>query len=296
MNNAEIKVAVCQIEPIYLDILRTVEKINYYIGEAGKQKVKLLVFPELILSGYPNWINLNDPNFIKDSMKHWNKYLSASISIKDKLLNDICFCAKENGVNVILGFIEKDELFNNVIYNSSLYINHEGIICGRHRKLTPVKNELLFFKKRNKEDLKVYESNIGRLGIGICAEHFNALYKYSLALQGESIHCALWVNHEKLKHVVDCTAKAISIENGVFTLISCQVTDKSSHDTKCEIDFIGGSGIISPWGEYLVGPVYYEEILLCAEINYNQASNISAIYKTMGRDNREDIFNLRIKE
>jgi len=293
MSHTDKCVAVAQIEPSYLDPQKTIKKMISYILAAGSKGAKLIVFPELVIAGYPNWINLNNPREQKTSYSHWQKYLAASLSIDNPYLASLMDAAKKNNITIVFGLSEKDSLHNNVIYNSSIIINSFGELLGTHRKLTPVKNELLFFRKGDKADIKIFHTSIGKIGIGICAEHFNPLYRHSLGVLGEEIHCALWVNHSKLRHAVDASARITSIENGVFTLVSCQVTTEHSKEEKCEIDFIGGSGIISPWGEYLVGPVYNEETVLYANIDNNLSTNTSATYSTFGRDNLDHLLQLK---
>jgi nitrilase len=294
MSDSIIKVAVVQMAPIYLNRHKTIEKIIDFIQQAKEKKSQLVVFPELCLSGYPNWINLNNPKLVKEDIIYWQEYINSGISINSTEMQKICTAIKKENIIVVLGIIERDEIHSDVIYNTAVVINSNGELIGVHRKLVPVKNELLFFKKGSINDVKIYGTNVGKIGIGICAEHFNPLYKHSLSELGEQIHCSLWVNHNKLKHVVDATSKAISIENGVFTIVACQVDGLPSSEKKCEIPFIGGSCIISPWGEYIVEPVYNQEIILNGIIDLNDITKVAATFKGSGRDNRNDIFSLSI--
>lgn len=51
-----IKVAAAQLTPVFLNKEKTVAKACKAILEAGKKGAKLIVFPEVFISGYPDWV------------------------------------------------------------------------------------------------------------------------------------------------------------------------------------------------------------------------------------------------
>ena len=51
-----IRVAVTQVEPVYLDLAASIEKAVALIKEAAEHGAKLIAFPECWLPGYPAWI------------------------------------------------------------------------------------------------------------------------------------------------------------------------------------------------------------------------------------------------
>ena len=61
MKSNQLKVALAQISPIWLNKVKTLEKIKKYITKAGEQECELVVFGEAILPGYPFWISLPTP-------------------------------------------------------------------------------------------------------------------------------------------------------------------------------------------------------------------------------------------
>jgi nitrilase len=51
-----VKVAVTQHEPVWLDLVATVDKTCQLIEEAASTGANLVVFPEVWVPGYPAWI------------------------------------------------------------------------------------------------------------------------------------------------------------------------------------------------------------------------------------------------
>ena len=50
------KVAAVQIAPVFMDRERTLEKALRYLDEAAAAGAKLVVFPEVLIPGYPDWV------------------------------------------------------------------------------------------------------------------------------------------------------------------------------------------------------------------------------------------------
>jgi hypothetical protein len=61
-------------------------------------------------------------------------------------------------------------------------------------------------------------------------------------------------------------------------------------------DFPGGSGIISPRGEYIAGPVYDHEDIVYAEIDTNLILRAKVAIDSTGHFSRPDILELKIHE
>lgn len=55
-NSQQLRVAVTQAEPVWLDMKATVEKTCALIVEAAENSAELVTFPECWIPGYPAWI------------------------------------------------------------------------------------------------------------------------------------------------------------------------------------------------------------------------------------------------
>jgi predicted amidohydrolase len=56
MQSPTVRVAITQLEPEWLDLQRSVDKVCRYIAEAAQNGAKLVTFPECFVPGYPAWI------------------------------------------------------------------------------------------------------------------------------------------------------------------------------------------------------------------------------------------------
>ena len=138
------KVALAQIAPVFLNKEATVDKACNVIAEAGKNGAELIVFPEAFVSGYPDWVWLV-PNH-KGAMLNelYRELVENAVSVPDKRTDQLCKAAKDSGVNVVMGMHERNtEKSNSSLYNSLLFIDSEGLILGKHRKLIPTGGERL---------------------------------------------------------------------------------------------------------------------------------------------------------
>lgn len=54
----QLKIAIAQIAPVWLNKAQTIQKIEDYTAQAGSQGCELLVFGEGLLPGYPFWLSL----------------------------------------------------------------------------------------------------------------------------------------------------------------------------------------------------------------------------------------------
>ncbi len=286
--NGKIKVAAVQIAPVYLNSLETTHKMCEFLEKAADNGAKLVVFPELMISMYPTY----------DSPEYRELYNEAAIKIPGPEINALCKIAKNRKMHVITGLIERDNYNKELIYNSSSIIDDKGTIIGLHRKIVLPGIEKTYFKDGDIKDVRVFNTKFGKIGIAMCYEHLNPLYRKSLYILGEQIHCALWVNTKTTKHVVDSTARVTAIEGVVFVIIAAQVTPKRDKPGRKRIrgipphllPFIGGSGILNPNGEYIAGPVYGKEKIIYSEINLKKWQTYKSVINP-----RDDLFSLLIK-
>src|SRR3989339_536910 len=98
------KIAIAQINPVIGDFEYNLNRIKHYAGKAISSSCDLVVFSELVVSGYPPRDLLEKKDFIEKNLE--------SLSI---LINEI------KGIGVICGFVDKNpndegkRLFNSAV-------------------------------------------------------------------------------------------------------------------------------------------------------------------------------------
>ena len=196
-----IKVGLAQIAPIWCDREATTEKITRYIADAATKGCGLVVFGEGTLPGYPFWLSTsNGSNFNNPVQKEiFAHYAQAAVVIERGDLDSVCATAKEHGIAVYLGIIERpmdraDTVFTVASFTSTM--KERSARCTES------------FVRRMKNDW------CGRLGMetdslphplppftvgGLnCWENWMPLARTALQAQGENLHVAVWPGAKKL--------------------------------------------------------------------------------------------------
>ena len=266
------------------------------IQEAASNHARVVVFPELWLQGYPYWATNRVQS---NAFQQWRACcFNAAIDVNGPEIARIVKAAEKNRCNVVMSAHERA---GGTLYNSQIFISSEGNILGCHRKLMPTQTERLVHGMGDGSDLNVYDSTVGRLGGLLCYEHQMALARYALCTMGIQLHAAAWPGHEFLDPVIDASMRHFAFENGCFVVSARELMNPEHVATGMPDDLgderswhaHGGSAIISPMGEYLAGPVFDEETIICAEIDYRQISFSKWWVDGAGHYARPDVFQLQ---
>ena len=164
-----IKVAAVQMicEPGKVDYnLAHAEKL---VCEAAEKGAKLVLLPELMPSGY------------MATEEIWG----SAETINGKSVKWLLNTAKRFGISLGFSFLEAE---GEDFYNSFVLSGPEGRLLGRVRKHPPASIEAYFYKAGS--DSHVIETELGRMGVGICYE--NLLYDQMCFLHRENVDLVLW--------------------------------------------------------------------------------------------------------
>ena len=86
------------------------------------------------------------------------------MSIPDNSTDRLCKAAKSANINVVMGMNERNsETSNSSLYNTILFIDDNGEILGKHRKLMPTNCERLIWAQGNGSTLKSYDTSLENL-------------------------------------------------------------------------------------------------------------------------------------
>lgn len=292
------KAAAVQAAPVFLDREATVEKGCRLIEEAAGNGAQLIVFPETWIPTYPYW--RQEPDITLSEV--FLQLFKNSVEIPSPATESLCQAARRAGAYVVMGLNERDPEYKGSLYNTLLFIDREGHIMGRHRKLVPTLLERMVWGRGDGSDLRVFDTDIGRLGGLICFEHHMPLSKYALFAKGEQVHAAVWPAQTFINRVIDAACRQYAYEGQTFVIVACgyitkdMVPDSFPFKERTSWAVNGGSAIISPLGEYLAGPVYDEETILYADIDLDMVVRAKRWVDVVGHYARPDVATLLLNE
>jgi len=298
------KVAAAQLSPVFLDKDKTVKKTCNAILEASKKGAKLIVFPEAFISGYPDWVWLIPNSKGADLNDLYLKLVENAVSIPDEATKQLCKAAKTAGINVVIGMHERNsETSNTSLFNSLLFIDDQGKILGKHRKLIPTGGERLIWARGDGSSLQSYNTSIGKIAGLICWENLMPLARNVIYESGTQILAApTWDKSPNWIQSMQHTAR----EGGLFVISSCMAIHMNDIPDTYEFKKlypegrtwinVGNSCIIGPNGKLLAGPLEGKEGILYADINLQDIIKAKRMFDVVGHYSRPDIFDFSLRD
>lgn len=304
MNDNMVKVAAAQVAPHFLNREKTVAKACDLISEAGKNGAKLIVFPEAFISGYPDWVWVV-PNGNSDMLDElYRELVENAVTIPDQSTQQLCQAAVDAGVYVAIPVHERNsEASGATLFNTILYIDDQGTVIGKHRKLIPTGGERLIWGQGNGSTLPVFDTPFGKLGGLLCWENYMPLARQAMYLGGAHIYLTpTWDSSESWL----MSMRHIAKEGGMFVINVCQafrmdgIPDhyefKSLYSGDREWINVGNSCIINPYGEFIAGPLKNKEEILYADIDLGLITKAKRMFDVTGHYARPDVFKYQINK
>lgn len=267
----KIKLGIVQFKPLLGEVDKNFKLHLRYLLRAKKEKVDLLLFPELSLTGY----------HIKDLT------LKAAMPPDDPALKRLARGA--GPVSLLVGFVEESQDFK--YYNSAAYIE-SGKVVFCHRKLYlptyGMFDEGRYFARGG--ELKALDTKFGRIGVLICEDAWHSFCPQILAIDGA------WL----LINTANATARGVSREpfdsaqtwelmNRFYArLHCCYVAFVNRCGLEDGVSFWGGSEVIAPDGEVVAKSPYLKEDFLVATIDTEEVRG-ARFSSPLLRDERLDL-------
>lgn len=271
-----IKIGLAQINPTLGNVGRNLEIFEDYVERALQEKVDLLIFPELALTGY----------FLRDIVPE------VALQEDSPVLKKLRTMSRE--MAIITGFVEEspDHLF----YNAGIYLE-EGQVRHIHRKVYlptyGMFDEQRYFARGGK--IRAFDTRLGRLGLLICEDvwHFSTAY---VAFQ-DGADFLINLGSSPSRGLEGNGKLAISdtwetLNKSCARLFSQFVFFVNRVGYEDGVNFWGGSEILDPEGRRVVKGPYFEEALVVGEIDTGDLRR-TRIATTLLRDEDMD---LTIKE
>jgi nitrilase len=298
------KVAAAHAAPVFMDKAATLKKVVRLIEQAKAEDVKLLVFPETFVPGYPYWIECYPPLKQVGALA---KYAEESVVVEPNgedvaAIQDAC---RRTGVAINLGISER-MAGGYTLFNSQVIIDSDGTILGVHRKLQPTYVERLVWAQGGGSTLKNWPLSLGwNLGGLACWEHTMNGARQALIAQGQHIHAGAWPALSTMagfEAVADAQIEALmkthALTAQVFVITASNYVDDTCLDwmkeNLGEQDLVkaggGWSSVLHPFCAYLAGPhTGGEEKLVAGEVDFSQLGAVKVWIDSAGHYQRPEI-------
>ncbi|MCJ7739144.1 MAG: carbon-nitrogen hydrolase family protein [Anaerolineae bacterium] len=222
---SEISVATVQMQPEMAKMEDNLTKMSDIMTRvATEQPVDLIVFPELITTGYEM-----GPRFPEVAQR-----------IPGPTVNLIARRADELGVHVAFGMVSKDKV-ESIVYNTAVLIGPDGDLVGSYNKVHLRGEEQIAFRAGYK--LPVFETGLGLIGVMVGWDLAFPEVARSMVLDGAEllVVCANWEEPNSEEWRVYIQSRAL--ENSVFVVAANRVGEEPSYT------FFGQSAIVGPRGK-----------------------------------------------
>ncbi|MBU4342503.1 MAG: NAD+ synthase [Candidatus Omnitrophica bacterium] len=257
-----VRVAISQINPTVGDLKGNTDKILFCLKQAVKKDCDLVVFPELVITGYPPEDLLLKPHFIRENLRCLNVIASAT---KD--------------IIAIVGF---SDLHRNSVYNASAVLENKKVRAVYHKIKLP--NYGVFDEKRYFEpgkDSAIIKARDFRFGINICEDIWaseDVLLKKTLQAAQFLINISASPYHvDKIKERQDILSK--KAKKFKIPIVYCNLIGGQD-----ELVFDGRSGVFNENGKLIAMAKPFEEDMLIVDLllkpkKISRAKSIAIDYK-----------------
>lgn len=240
------QVAVAQIEPKLFEQERNLEACLSRLEDTAAAGAQLLVLPECAIPGY-----------MFDSAAEALPYAEEIPGPSTAALEDAC---RRLDVHVVCGLLERD---GDVLHNAAVLVGPDGVI-GTYRKTHLPYLGVDRFAAPG-DELCVWDTPLGRIGVEICYDLRFPEVTRTLALQGADI-VAHPTNFPLAARVqTEVVTRARAAENRIYLLTANRVGKERRGE------FCGWSQIVDPYGARLAEAGETGETLLVAEVDIEKA-------------------------
>jgi len=220
-----VTVAVMQMAPVLGKVGENLKRMTEMVDEVCRnQRVDVIVFPELITTGYECGVRFTDLA---------ERIPGPAVSLLAKQ-------AADYEAYIAFGLVEKHKV-ESILYDAAVLIDAEGEVAATYRKIHLKGEERLAFRPGFKN--LVVETKFGSLGLLLGWDLAFPEAARCLTLQGMELLCvcANWESPHTAEWQAYTTARAF--ENAIFIAAANRIGQEYT------ISFFGGSRIIGPRGE-----------------------------------------------
>ncbi|MGH2522083.1 MAG: carbon-nitrogen hydrolase family protein, partial [Anaerolineales bacterium] len=221
----EVTVATVQMKPKLGEVEENLEKMSDLVAKiAGQQKVDLIVFPELITTGYECGV----------------RFVDLAQRVPGVSVNVMAQRAQEFGVHIAFGLPTKEKV-ESIIFNSAVLIGPDGELVGDYHKVHLKGEERMAFRPGYR--YLTFECQFGMVGLLSGYDLAFPEAARSLTLDGAEllVVCGNWEKPHRDEWRTYVLARAY--ENALFVAGANRVGDDVTYS------FFGDSMIVGPRGQ-----------------------------------------------
>ena len=194
-----------------------------------------------------------------------------------------------------------NEIDGGTLYNTLLYLDADGRIAGRHRKLMPTGGERTVWGFGDGSTLDVVRTEFGVVGGLICWENYMPLARAAMYAQGVDIYLApTWDNSDTWI----ATLRHIAKEGGVHVIGVAPAATRQRRPGRTSRRHLRRRGRLDesrhtrpsspPPADVLAGPLLERKAFSSATIDVAQARTQRRMFDAVGHYARPDVFTLTV--
>lgn len=240
------------------------------VAEAARRGADLVVLPELVNCGYPFGAE-------PDAMR---RYYDCAEPVSGRFREELASAAAEHGVHVVAGMLERHPTLSGGMCNSVLLLRPDGGLSVQRKLHLPRVEKRYFFAG---DRLEPFETELGRVGVLVCADNSFPEAARILALKGADLIAVAYAalrtpNPETYRWMVATRA----YENQVY-VVAANRTGRTP-----EGEFGGRSTIAGPDGAVLA-TLEEEDGFALARLGEDRLL-AERLRQTRYRDRRPDLY------
>jgi predicted amidohydrolase len=197
-----VKAAAISFKPKKWDKAGNADRLEEFFRRAARQKPDVIVAPEGMLEGYV----VTDVTWHRERAEAFHDLAEP---LDGPYIHRFCKLARSLRTCLCFGFAER---IGRDCFNSAVFIDHRGHICGTYHKVTETTHRTWNFA-RQASQVRAFDTPLGRCGIVICSDRWMPLLSRTLVLDGARF--LLIPTYGSKEHTQTKAVLARARENGV---------------------------------------------------------------------------------
>ncbi|MGD0991413.1 MAG: carbon-nitrogen hydrolase family protein [Gemmatimonadales bacterium] len=303
-RSRSVRVAAVQASPAFLDLDKTMARLDTWARRAAKEGAQVIAFAETWIPGYPAWLDSSPDAALwghAGGKTLFQRLVENAVEVPGPAAQALAALARELKVTLVVGVHERR---GRTLYNALLTFGPDGALANHHRKLMPTYHERMVWGQGDGAGLKAVPAGGAKVGGLICWEHWMPLARQAMHDADEEIHVAAWPGVQEMHQVA---SRHYAFEGRCFVVAVGSIlafadwpkelppAEKYANDPS-GLAIKGGSAIIAPNGRYLAGPVYDTEAVVVADCDLAEITREAMTLDVSGHYSRPDVLRLTVDD